>query len=348
MKYSFKNDYSEGCHPKILEALVQSNFESQDGYGDDFYTKEAKKLIWAKIGNENSDVHLVSGGTQANLIVISSALRSYESVISADSGHINIHEAGAIEAVGHKINSIKSDDGKISVEDIQKVLSEHKEAPHVVKPKMVYISNSTELGTVYKKDELEKLSDFCCSNDLYLFMDGARLGSALSSKYNDLTLQDLSKLLDIFYIGGTKNGALLGEAIVINNESLKRDFAYNLKQKGALMSKGRVLGVQFMTLFADNLFFDLANHANLMADKIAKFIQKSGFSFLCKSQTNQIFPILPNTLIKELEKSYGFYIWKNIDEKSSAIRLVTSWATKESTVDEFIKSIAELRVAKII
>ncbi len=336
MKYNFKNDYSEGCHPKILEALIQTNLESQEGYGEDIYTQKARELILNKIGNKNSDIYLVSGGTQANLIVISSILKPYESVISADSGHINIHEAGAIEAVGHKINSIKSDDGKIYIEDIQRVLREHDEAPHVVKPKMVYISNSTELGTVYKKDELKKISNFCKSNDLYLFLDGARLGSALSSKDNDLTLEDLSQLLDIFYIGGTKNGALLGEAIVINNDNLKKDFAYNLKQKGALMSKGRVLGVQFMTLFKDNLFFDLANHANLMAQKIARSMQERGFLFLCEPQTNQIFPILPNNLIKKLEKQYGFYIWKKMDKENSAIRLVTSWATKESIVDEFI------------
>ena len=339
MKYSFKNDYSEGCHPEILEALMHTNLEPQEGYGEDIYTQKAKALIKDKIGNLNCDIYFVSGGTQANLIVISSILRPYESVISADSGHINIHEAGAIEAVGHKINSIKSDDGKLYVEDIRQVLSEHDEAPHVVKPKMVYISNSTELGTVYKKDELKKISNFCKSNDLYLFLDGARLGSALSSKDNDLTLEDLSQLLDIFYIGGTKNGALLGEAIVINSDNLKKDFAYNLKQKGALMSKGRVLGVQFMSLFENSLFFDLANHANLMAQKMAKAIEKSGFSFLSKPQTNQIFPILPNNLVKKLEEDFDFYVWKKIDKEKSAIRLVTSWATREDIVDEFINSL---------
>ncbi len=337
MKYSFKNDYSEGCHTEILEALTKTNLELQEGYGDDTYTKKAKELICRQMGGSNSDIYLVSGGTQANLIVISSTLRTYESVISAQSGHINIHEAGAIEAVGHKINSIESADGKLRVEDIELVLNEHKEAPHVVKPKMVYISNSTELGTVYTKDELEKLSKFCKIHELYLFMDGARLGSALCSKDSDLSLEDLSKLLDVFYIGGTKNGALLGEAIVINSDKLKKDFAYNLKQKGALMSKGRVLGVQFATLFKENLFFDLAKHANLMAGKIAEAIQKCGFVFLCKPQTNQIFPILPNSLIEELEKEYGFYVWQKIDQEHSAIRVVTSWATKESVVDEFIE-----------
>ncbi len=339
MRYSFKNDYSEGCHPKILEALMHTNLEPQEGYGEDIYTLKAKVFIKDKIGNPNCDIYFVSGGTQANLIVISSILRPYESVISADSGHINIHEAGAIEAVGHKINSIKSDDGKLYVEDIRQVLSEHDEAPHVVKPKMVYISNSTELGTIYTRDELEKLSNFCKLNDLYFFLDGARLGSALSSKENDINLNDLSKFLDIFYIGGTKNGALLGEAIVINSDYLKKDFAYNLKQKGALMSKGRVLGVQFMSLFENSLFFDLANHANLMAQKMTKAIKKSGFLFLSKPQTNQIFPILPNDLIKKLEEDFDFYVWKKIGKEKSAIRLVTSWATREDIVDEFINSL---------
>jgi len=341
MKCSFKNDYSEGCHGKILDVLTSTNLESQDGYGEDEYTQKAKKLIQKKMNNFESDIYFVSGGTQANLIVVSSALRPYESVISAESGHINIHEAGSIEAVGHKINTIQSSDGKIKVEDIKAVLYEHNEAPHVVKPKMVYISNSTELGTIYKKDELTKLSKFCKENELYLFMDGARLGSALCSKDNDLTLKDLAKLLDIFYIGGTKNGALLGEAIVINNDELKKDFTYNLKQKGALMSKGRVLGIQFATLFEDNLFFELANHANSMAQKIAKSIQKYGFTFLCKPQTNQIFPILPNILIDKLEKQFDFYVWKKVDEDNSAIRIVTSWATKESAADEIIDFIMD-------
>ncbi len=310
MKYSFKNDYSEGCHPNILKALEKVNFDQQEGYGDDEYSKKAKELIQKEIKNEKSDIYFVSGGTQANLIIISSVLRPYESVISADSGHINIHEAGAIEAVGHKINTVKSKNGKLRIDDIKQVLDVHTEAPHIVKPKMVYISNSTELGTIYKKDELEKLSRFCKENKLFLFMDGARLGSALCSSKNDLTLHNISKLVDIFYIGGTKNGALLGEAIVINNDNLKEDFTYNLKQKGALMSKGRVLGLQFMVLFQDKLFYKLATHANKMAEKITLSFKKQNIPFLTNSFTNQIFPILPNDMIKKIEKLYGFYVWQ--------------------------------------
>ncbi|NOX15557.1 MAG: aminotransferase class V-fold PLP-dependent enzyme [Epsilonproteobacteria bacterium] len=343
MKYSFKNDYSEGCHCDILKALADTNYTQQDGYGDDEYSQKARELIQKEMKNEKVDIYFVSGGTQANLIVISSILKPYESVISADNGHINTHEAGSIEAVGHKINTIKSKDGKLRVSDIKQILDEHLEVPHVVKPKMVYISNSTEVGTIYKKDELEELSKFCKKQKLYLFLDGARLGSALCSSQNDVTLHNLTKLVDVFYIGGTKNGALLGEAIVINNNNLKEDFAYNLKQKGALMSKGRVLGLQFMILFQNKLFYKLATHANAMAEKITIALKKQNITFLTNSSTNQIFPILSNDAIKKLEKLYGFYVWQKIDDKNSAIRLVISWNVEESIVDEFIKVLLDLR-----
>ena len=338
--YNFKDDYSEGCHSSILDMLQKTNLEQQCGYGDDDYSLKAKEFIKQKVANSNLDIYFISGGTQANLIVISSALRPHESVISACTGHINVHEAGAIEATGHKVNTITSSDGKIRVEDVKKVLDEHSHAPHMVKPKMVYISNSTEIGTLYQKQELEELYVFCKKNSLYLFLDGARLGSALCSSASDLLLEDIARLTDIFYIGGTKNGALLGEAIVISNKKLKVDFAYNLKQKGALMSKGRLLGIQFFVLFESNLFFDLAKHANQMAKKLANAIKKENFSFLIESQTNQIFPILPNSLIKKLEKKFSFYVWKQIDKKNSAIRLVTSWATQENSVNEFIDELA--------
>lgn len=337
--YCFKDDYSEGCHPNILKKLAETTFEQHEGYGDDKYCIEASELIREKIGNSSAHIHFVSGGTQANLIVLSAALRSHESVISANTGHINTHEAGAIEATGHKINSVDSPDGKLKVKDVQVVLDEHVTVPHMVKPKMVYISNSTEVGTIYKKREIEELSSFCKEKDLYLFLDGARLGSALSSKDNDLALSDLSKFTDIFYIGGTKNGALLGEAIVIVNEKLKEDFSFHLKQRGALMSKGRVLGIQFLELFKKDLFFDLAKHANSMAMKLVNALKENGYSFLTNSTSNQIFPILPDKLIEKLEKKYGFYVWGKKDDENSVIRLVTSWATKEEIVDEFIKDL---------
>jgi len=339
IKYNFKDDYSEGCHPAILQKLSETNLKQQNGYGADDYTKQAKLLIQKKIKNHNADIYFVTGGTQANLIIISSILRPHQSVISASSGHINVHEAGSIEAIGHKINAIESPDGKIRIQDIQKVLDEHLTVPHMVKPKLVYISNSTELGTIYKKQELEELYNYCKVKNLYLFLDGARLGSALSTIENDLSLSDVSNLTDIFYIGGTKNGALIGEAIVIKNKILKEDFDFHLKQKGALLSKGRLLGIQFLILFQDDLYLKLAKHANLMSLKIVKAIQQKGYSFLIKPVSNQIFPILPNDLIETLSKKYSFYIWKKIDDENSAIRIITSWATDENIVNKFISKI---------
>lgn len=337
--YSFKNDYSEGCHPNIIEALAKTNLSQQAGYGEDEYSIQAKELIKQKIDNKNAHIYFIPGGTQANLIVIASALRPHESVIGANTAHIHIHEAGAIEATGHKINTIISSDGKVKTGDIEGILHEHANVPHMVKPKMVYISNSTETGTIYKKHELEALWEFCKQKGLYLFLDGARLGSALCAEDNDLSMADLSRLTDVFYIGGTKNGALLGEAIVINNDKLKEDFGFHLKQRGALLAKGRLLGVQFLELFKNDLFFVLAKHANLMARKITDAIKKKGHSLLAESTTNQIFPILPNNLIEKLSGKYEFYVWQKIDEDTSAIRLVTSWATEEKFVDQFIKDL---------
>lgn len=339
MKFSFKNDYSEGCHPSILEALFRYNFDQQSGYGEDQYSLKAKNLIKAKIHNLNSDVYFVSGGTQANLIVISSILKPYQCVISASTGHILNNETGAIEATGHKILSIEKEDGKLSPSDIIPVLESHSNIPHQVMPKLVYISNSTELGTVYTKNELEKLSLFCRENNLYLFMDGARLGHALTSEISDLSLDDISKLTDVFYLGGTKNGALIGEAIIINNLLLQEDFAFNIKQKGALLAKGRLLGIQFLELMQNDLYFNLANHANQQAMKIKSALIIKGVSFLSETFTNQIFPILSHQLIEILSDEFEFYVWKNIDKNSSAIRLITSWNTSDEAVENFTKII---------
>ena len=339
MNYSFLNDYGEGAHPRILEALANSNRVQQTPYGDDEYSNKAKCLIKNKIVNQNVDVFFVSGGTQANLIIISGALKSHESVISANTGHITIREAGAIEATGHKINSVISSDGKLTKEAIIEVLKEHDFGAHVVKPKMVYISNATEIGTIYTKSELTKLSDFCKRNNLYLFLDGARLGSALTASNNDLTLSDIANLTDVFTIGGTKTGALIGEAIVVVNDEIKEDFPFHIKQRGAMLSKGRILGVQFLELFKDNLFFDLAKHSNVMASKLSEAIKANGFKMSSNSTSNQIFPILPNQLITELEKKFEFYRWSKIDEEVTTLRLVTSWATEEDKVDEFINII---------
>jgi len=339
MKFSFKNDYSEGCHPNILQALLKSNLQQQAGYGEDEYSLQAKKLIKEKINNQDSDVYLVSGGTQANLIVISAILRPYQSAISAAPGHILNNETGAIEATGHKVLSIETEDGKLTPADIIPVLENHSNVPHQVMPKLVYISNSTELGTVYLAEELEKLSDFCRQNGLYLFMDGARLGHGLTSEISDLTLERVAELTDIFYLGGTKNGALIGEAIVINNKDLQPDFAFNIKQKGALLAKGRLLGIQFMELMKDDLYFDLAKHANLQAMKIKNALKEKGARFLSDTYTNQIFPIISNELIEILSKDFEFFVWKKIDEKYSAIRLITSWNTGDEPVERFIEVI---------
>lgn len=339
MKFSFKNDYSEGCHPTILQAFLQHNLDQQAGYGEDEYSLKAKDLIKEKINNQHSDIYFVSGGTQANLIVISSILKPYQCVISASSGHILNNETGAIEATGHKVLSIETADGKLRPSDIIPVLENHKNVPHQVMPKLVYISNSTELGTIYLAKELEELYAFCKQYNLFLFMDGARLGHGLTSEISDLTLEKVAAFTDVFYLGGTKNGALIGEAIVINNPVLQEDFAFNIKQKGALLAKGRLLGIQFLELMKDNLYFDLAQHANQQAMKIKKALQKKGTAFLADTYTNQIFPILPHNLIEVLSKDFEFYVWKKIDENFSAVRLITSWSTGDDAVNRFIEMI---------
>ena len=342
MKFSFKNDYSEGCHPRILEAFSKTNLEQQNGYGLDDYSLKAEQLILQKINNQSSKVFLVSGGTQANLIVISAFLKPYESVIAAETGHIFTNESGAIEATGHKIHGVFTNDGKLRVEDLQKVINEHQNFPHQLKQKLVYISNSTEVGTIYSKKELQDLSAFCRENNLFLFLDGARLGHALTAETNDLVLEDIAKLTDAFYLGGTKNGALIGEAIVINNGKLQEDFGFHLKQKGALLAKGRLLGIQFQELLKDDLYFDLARKANVQAMKIKNAFKENGFEFLAETFSNQIFPILGNAQIEELAKNFEFYVWKKIDDEKSAIRIITSWATTDEMVRSFTEKIKNL------
>ncbi|MCM3766931.1 low specificity L-threonine aldolase [Neobacillus niacini] len=339
--YSFKNDYSEGAHPRILTTLIETNLEQEDGYGEDGYSQKAVELIKARLGRTDVDVHLLSGGTQTNLTAIAAFLRPHEAAIATASGHIFTHETGAIEATGHKVISVDTEDGKLNTEHLQGVLDYHTDE-HMVKPKLVYISNSTEIGTIYKKPELKQLREFCDRNGLILFMDGARLGSALTSSENDLTLSELPGLVDAFYIGGTKNGALIGEALVICNDSLKTDFRFHIKQKGGLLAKGRVLGIQFLELFRDNLFFELANHANKMAELLKTELANANVKFLTDSPTNQIFPILPNEVISGLQNSYAFHVWEKVDKDYSAIRLVTSWATKEEQVAAFIEDYKKL------
>lgn len=334
--HSFTNDYSEGCHPAVLEALTRTNLEQQAGYGDDEYSNSAAQRLRTLIGKTDADVYFVAGGTIANLLILASILKPFESVIAADTGHINTHEAGAIEATGHKVEIVTSPDGKLCPDDIQPLLEKFPEY-HTVRPRVVYISNSTEIGTIYTKMELVELSEFCRTNNLILFMDGARLASALTAHSNELSIADIANLTDIFYLGGTKCGALLGEAVVITNDELKKDFQYHQKQRGAMLAKGRTLGIQFEALLKDGLIFDLAQHANNMAAKITKALKKMDHhNFLTDSDTNQIFPVLPLRTIEELQNRYDFYIWEHINADEAAIRMVTSWATPEVKVDAFI------------
>ena len=340
-KYSFRNDYSEGAHPQILKALVETNLEQTVGYGEDRFCLEAAELIKGKLGRDDVDIHLIPGGTQTNLIAISAFLRPHEAVIAPLTGHIEVHETGAIEATGHKIITMEGRDGKLSPSDIEQAVDAHTDE-HMVKPRLVYISNATEVGSIYTKAELEALSSACRRRKLLLFMDGARLGSALTSRENDLPLSEIANLVDAFYIGGTKNGALIGEALVICTDHLKEDFRFHIKQKGALLAKGRLLGIQFRELFRDNLFFDLAEHANAMAEKIQDALLSRNCPLLLHSPSNQIFPVLPNRVMERLAEDYSFEIQKKVDADHTMIRLVTSWATREDAVDEFIADLKGL------
>lgn len=341
MIHNFANDYTEGCHPSVLQALSDHNLQQQPGYGNDDYSAMAADLIRQKANCAHAAVHFIAGGTLANLVVLASALKPFESVIAADTGHIHTHETGAIEATGHKIETVPTSDGKLTPANISPLLNKFP-LYHTVKPRLVYISNSTEAGTIYTKGELSELYSFCKENDLILFLDGARLISALTAPSNDMTLADIAAFTDVFYIGGTKCGALFGEAVVMTNDLLKQDFQYHIKQRGAMMAKGRAMGVQFLRLFQDDLVFRLAVHSNAMAAKISNAVRELGYSFLTESDSNQVFPILPNEVIAKLQQDYVFIVWQEIDNTSSAIRLVTSWATPEEKVDRFIDDLKRL------
>ncbi|MGI9317384.1 MAG: threonine aldolase family protein [bacterium] len=334
--YSFLDDYSEGAHPALLRALTDTNMVQQTAYGADTYSREARQLLSQHMGDLRPDIWFVASGTLANILAISSTLRSHEAVIAPASGHIVVRETGAIEATGHKIITVSPKDGKLTPASIQAALDNNAHFPHMAKPRMVYISNATEVGTLYTKPELQEISQLCKTRDLLLLLDGARLGAALAADKNDLTLADIAELCDIFWIGGTKVGALLGEAVVIPNVDLRDDFSFHIKQRGALLAKGRMLGLQFRELFRDGLYFDLSRHANRMASHLSLGISRCGYPFLAPTETNQVFPVLPNALIDELKKCFDFYVWEPHDQSSSVLRLVTSWATLEEQVDAFI------------
>ncbi len=339
--YSFMNDYSETAHPNIMEAINRSISEQNTGYGLDLHSEHARQLLLKCLGDNTVDIHFLPGGTITNLTMISYALRSYEAVIAADTGHINVHETGAIEATGHKVIAVRTPDGKLTPERIQPQLDQHANE-HYVKPAMVYLSNPTELGTVYSKSELETLFAYCKEQGLLLFMDGARLAMALAIPELYLTLEDLPKLTDVFYIGGTKAGAMFGEALVIVNDTLKQDMRYNMKQHGALMAKGWLLGIQFEELFQNNLYRNIGAHSNAMADILRQAFREAGFPFLADSPTNQVFPILPNVLIAKINQSYLTSPERIIDDEHTCIRFCTSWATKEEDVRRFVKDFKKM------
>ena len=293
------------------------------------------------MGDLTPEIHFITSGTLTNLTIIASCLRPHEAVIAPASGHIALRETGAIEATGHKIITMPDANGKLRPEEVQTALAENAHFPHMAKPRMVYISNASELGTLYTKAELEALSVLCQEKGLLLFIDGARLGAALSADKNDLSLRDITELADIFWIGGTKSGALLGEAVVIPNAALAEDFAFHIKQRGAMLAKGRVLGIQFAELFRDNLYFDLTRHANQLANQLSSGILAAGHNLLADTETNQVFPILPDELISRLQQKFSFHTWGKTDANHSAIRLVTSWATDKAQVDAFLAELAE-------
>lgn len=336
----FNSDYTEGAHPRLMERLMETNLEQTVGYGEDAYCEEAREAIRRVCEAPNADVHFLVGGTQTNFTVISLALRSYQGVICADTGHINVHETGAVEATGHKVLALPGTDGKITAEQVKEAYALHwndESREHIVQPKMVYISHPTELGTLYTKTELQALHDVCKECGLYLFLDGARLGYGLMAPGTDVTLPDIAALCDVFYIGGTKVGALFGEAVVICNPELKNDFRYGIKQHGGMLAKGRLLGVQFLELFKDGLYFEIAKHAIDMAMLLKNELTKKGYHFYMDSVTNQQFIIIDDKKLEEIRKKYGVTYQMRCDDTHSVIRLCTSWATREEDVKALLE-----------
>lgn len=337
---SFENDYSEGAHPKILEKLAETNLDQLPGYGLDPICDSAKARIRKACGCENADVFFLSGGTQTNRTVIASMLKNYEGVVAAETGHVGVHEAGAIENSGHKVICLPQEEGKLVPERLEaylKAFFADANNEHMVFPGMVYISFPTELGTLYSKAELERISSICREYGLPLFIDGARLGYGLMSVAADITLPELAALADVFYIGGTKVGALIGEAVVFPRGNAPKHFMTTVKQNGALLAKGRLLGVQFDALFENDLYFKIAAHAIEMAAKLKEMLIRKGCEFYMESPTNQQFIIMDDEKLAELSKKVAFSFWEKYDEKRSVIRFATSWATKPESIDELEK-----------
>ncbi|MCQ2430246.1 MAG: aminotransferase class I/II-fold pyridoxal phosphate-dependent enzyme [Clostridia bacterium] len=333
---SFASDYIEGAHPAILQRLIDTNFEKLSGYGDDRYTESAKEKIKAACGCPGADVWFLVGGTQTNQVIISSLLEANEGVVAADTGHVSLHEAGAIEVTGHKVMNVPGHEGKIWASDLKKMLETYYGDDfheHMVAPGMVYLSHPTEYGTLYTKAELTAIRDVCRAYDMPLFLDGARLGYGLMTPGTDVTLPDIAELCDVFYIGGTKVGALCGEAVVFTKNNTPKHFLARIKQRGALMAKGRVLGVQFDTLFTDGLYFEIAKHAIDMSVILRGVFREKGYSFSINSPTNQIFVILDDAKAAELSENVVLNFWERLDASRCVYRFATSWATRKEDID---------------
>lgn len=343
---SFENDYLQGCHEKILEALQRTNMEKLSGYGQDVYCESAKEKIKKAIDSDDHEIFFLTGGTQTNQIVIDTMLDSYEGVISADTGHINCHEAGAIEYTGHKVFSIPQSIGKIDFEALKTLITlfeNDKNNSHMVKPSLLYISHPTEYGTLYTRDELETISNYCHLHGIRVYLDGARLGYGLASFSSDLTLSDIAHLCDAFYIGLTKVGALCGEAVVIKKDCVPNAFFTKIKQHGALLAKGRVLGIQFDTMFTDDLYFNISRHAIVMAEKLKDVFKKRGFDFYIDSPTNQIFVIIDNAIYDSLYEKVRFCYWEPFGNHKTVVRFATSWATTDEDIERLEKILDDIK-----
>ena len=342
----FNSDYLEGAHPLIMEKLMQTNMVQTIGYSCDEYCEAAREKIKAACQAPDADVHFLVGGTQTNTTVIASILRPYQGVLTAVSGHINCHETGAIESTGHKVIALDSDDGKITAKQVEEYFlwqQNDESVEHIVQPGMVYISHPTEGGTLYTKAELTEMYETCRKCGLPLFIDGARLGYGLTADSSDLTLPELARLCDVFYIGGTKIGALFGEAIVIMNPALKKDFRYMMKQRGGMMAKGRLLGIQFDVLFTDDLYLTIARHANEMAYQVREIFRSNGYKMLFESDTNQQYPIMSDEELAIIGQNFGYEYWTRVDETHSGVRFCSSWATTQENVDALREAVAALK-----
>lgn len=340
----FRNDYSEGAHPKVLQALVETNLVSTPGYGCDEYCACARELLRERFACPNADVHFLVGGTQTNLTAAAAFLRPWEAIIAADTGHIAVHETGAIEATGHKVYVVPDVDGKLTSDAIRTAVRDHQTGTeeHMVLPRMVYVSDSTELGTIYTRAELQALSDTCRELGLYLYLDGARMAMALTAQGNDLVPEDFAQLCDAFYLGGTKNALLFGEALVIVNNALKPYFRNVMKQHGGMLAKGRLLGVQFAAILQDDLWLQTARHANELAQRLAAALTAMGVPLYAASPTNQVFPIFTNAQVEALRQNFSFEFIARVDENHSAIRFVTSWATRPEDVETLLEAVRSL------